>query len=186
MTALSGLESAAIKQAADDLRRLSVMFRGILQIAPVLDQVVSLQQAADESEGRVTVAREQEAALKDSIAGLKAAWGALTDRISAASLRADGAEKEAADAVDGHIRSMLAKAAAKADGMTGDANRNASDVIERANVQAKDIMDRVNSDVAVRRDELAATSSALAAAKEELASALATFEELKAKLTRIT
>lgn len=182
MSELSGTESTIVKQASDDLKRLSVMFSGVLKIAPVLDRVVSLQQAAVESEGRVTVARDQEAALKESIADMKIQLVALTERISAANARADGGEKEAADAVESYVNSMLAKAAAKAEGITAEASRNASSVIDRANVQAKEMMDRINALVAAKNDELAAVSSALDTTKAALASAQKSFEELREKV----
>lgn len=184
MTELSGMESTIVKQASDDLKRLSVMFSGILKIAPVLDQVVSLQQAAEESEGRVTVARDQEATLKVNIAGLNTQLAALTDQISVATLRADNAEVEAAGLVRDAAARMRDEAKTAAESVVMAARQQAMTITADADFQCRSMLARATADVDAKNAELVAASSALDTIKAALASAQQSFEELRAKVTK--
>lgn len=182
MSELSVLESTAISQAATDLKRLSAMFSGILKVGPVLDQIVSLQQAAEESEGRVAVARDQEAALKESIAGLDTQLAALNDRISSASARADNAEVEASGLVSDAAARMRDGARADAENATFIARQGASAMIAEAEIQCREMFARATADVDAKNAELAATTSAFEAAKAGLANATQAWEEFRAKV----
>lgn len=182
--ALGGVESTIVKQASDELRRLSVMFSGILRIAPVLDQVVSLQQAAEESEGRVKVAREQEEVLKASIAKQNAEMLNLSDRIAAAKKQSDSAEKAAAETVSGQVRIMIETANREAEKIKADAAQNATSLIANARQEAKDAMDKIALELEAKKKELAAITSELNAAKVDLAAANKSWEEFRAKVTK--
>lgn len=182
MSVLGGVESTIVKQASDDLRRLSVMFSGILKIAPVLEQVVSLQQAAEESEGRVTVARDQEAVLRAANEKATSSLVSLNERIAAASSRAENAEKEAAAAVDGMVRSMLDKAATKADGIKADADRNAATLIANAQAQASDLIAQATAQADAKKVDLAEASAALEKIRSDLAEAQKRWDEFRAKV----
>lgn len=182
MSLLSGTESTIIKQASDDLRRLSVMFSGILKVAPVLDQVVSLQQAAEESEGRVTVARALETQLRVDNDNASAELASLHERIGLAKDRLANATKEASDAVEGLVRSMLSKASDRADAIRADADRNAAGIIANAQQQAAELIARANAQVDSKNAELNETSAALARVKSDLAEAQAHWDAFTAKV----
>lgn len=180
---LSAADGAVVKQASDDLRRLSVMFSGILKIAPVFDHVVSLQQAAEESEGRIAVARDQEAVLTNKIAQKNAELAALLGRVSEASKRTSAAEKEAADLVENHVRTMRTNAAEIADGITAAANRRASDVVANAQKQAGDVVAQANAQVTTKKNELAEVSAALEKIKSNLIEAQDHWDRFRAKVS---
>lgn len=182
MTILGGAESTIVKQAADDLRRLSVMFSGILKIAPVLDQVVSLQQAAEESEGRVTVARAQETQLRGANEKASLDLAGLNERINAATSRAANAEKEAAGAVEDMVRSMMNKAAAQADGIKADADRNGAILIANAQQQASELTALASAEADAKKAELAETSAALQKIRGDLADAQKHWDKFRAKV----
>lgn len=184
MSELNGLESTIVRQASDDLRRLSTMFQGILKIAPVLDQVVSLQQAAEESEGRVTVARAEELALKDSIDAKRAEMIVLMDRTVAAGVRADNAEKEAGERVNTLCAEIMQQARTTAAGLVAKATDRADGRIAAGELQANEMLARATAQVDEKNIELTATIAALETAKAELASATAAWEAFRATVAK--
>lgn len=182
MTVLGGTESTIVKQASDDLKRLSVMFSGILKIAPVLDQVVSLQQAAEESEGRVKVARELENQLKDTIAQRNGELAGLDSRIAAAKTRAKNAESEAVSIVKSQVDEMKSTARSVADGLVDSATQRAAAIVADAERQSKEMMDRTNAEVAGKKAELVDASAALEKIRGDLTEAQKHWDGFRAKV----
>lgn len=154
-------------QAAHDLRKLSVMLKGILAVGDDLERIGSLEQAETEIRSRVTMLAEQETALKASVAGVTAGLSTVraeADRL----LSAARADSEA----------LRAKAQGQADTLIAEAQRAAREVM----AAAKTTRDEVVAEIGRKRAELIALDREIATRQRALTGIRDEITAVKARL----
>lgn len=141
------------QQAAADLKRLAVMFKGIIALADDLDSLGSMEQAELEAKSRVGAMQEAEKAAKDRVNAFDAS---LADKQAAARSERDQLLAEADD--------ELSRAKEEAGRVVTEAEAKAGKII----ASAEDRRKTIEAQNAARVEELQTTTAAAIDAQAKL------------------
>lgn len=148
-----------VKQAVDDVRKLTRYFASLNSLCVALDGIASIEQAASEAEQRVARFREEQITVEAAIDTARAQADQVTGE---ARIEADN---------------IVARAKSQAGNIMVDAENKAAEMISAAQKTEAEIVecfkalkaenDTLSSQIAAGRDELADIERRLASAREE-------------------
>lgn len=154
-----------MKQAADEIRRHALKWKGLIAAADALDKIGSLEQLASEAGSRVAEVKAQEALAKAALEKVKSDIDKGLALVSEAKLNAE---------------EIILNAQKKADGTMASATSEAKRIYE-ASMSSKA---RLEADVIAAKSTLASVVSEVDAAKNELLSVGKSLSDLRAQAAK--
>ena len=142
-------------KAADEVKKLTTMFKALGEVVEVLDRVGSLEQAENEAQARIDKLNAEAGAIKAVV---------------------DGTAEEA--------ERLVADAKAKAEEIVGEAQAAANGLVESARTQAGDVLvevERSRLDATTALESLRADAAEVTAARDAAAADLV---ELEGKIAK--
>lgn len=157
----------AKQRAAENLKKLSVMLKGILDLSDDLDSLGSLEQAQIETQSRLNALREQEAAAKEGITTATAEAANITREASDTLVEARRIALTTIEQGKSDAKRLIDSAKEKADKRIADAEAKAADIEGKVTARQADL-DAINAAIARAEDERARIETARATALASL------------------
>lgn len=158
---------SVFEQAADDIRRFAIRMQGVIALSAELDRIGSLDNAASEAEGRLSLAKQQE---EEATVRLAAANKAIDDASAYAEKVTENAKLD--------VNDVYATANVAAKKTLADAKANADEIVAAGNTK----LTAIEAEIASRSkalDDLSADIETAQATLDHITTAIA---EAKAKI----